>query len=382
MSEPIVSSVERQPEARAAGISARPFPKSPPGFVVGAVTRLRRMLLRMADSLAPADVAMTERLYGVAVTHLVGAAARHRVTDVLHGGPLTAEEIAERTGTDPDAMHRTLRALALLGVFALDESGRFSNNRVSRTLSGANASRVRDLAEHMASTSASAAWADYDHSLRTGTSAFDHVHGMGVWDWFEQHPDEGETFAQAMMGITIPAAPTIAATYPFAEVRRVCDVGGGRGTLLSELLLRHPHLGGVLYESPAVLDSARPLLRQRGVEDRVELAPGNFFDSVPSDCDAYILKSVLHDWDDEHCARILGACRSAMRPGDKLLIVEVMMEKNEVAFPALLDVQMLIQCGGRERTRAEFERLLPASGFRMARVFDTPGQSIIEGIAS
>jgi len=182
MSEPIVSPLERQPEAQAAGISAQPFPNPPPGFVIGAVTRLRRMLRRMADSLAPADVAMTERLYGVAVTHLVGTAARHRVTDVLHGGPLTAEEIAKRTGTDPDAMHRTLRALALLGVFALDESGRFSNNRLSRTLSGANASRVRDFAEYMASTSACAAWADYDHSLRTGTSAFDHVHGMGVWD--------------------------------------------------------------------------------------------------------------------------------------------------------------------------------------------------------
>jgi len=185
-----------------------------------------------------------------------------------------------------------------------------------------------------------------------------------------------------MMGITVPAAPTIAATYPFGEVRRVCDVGGGRGTLLSELLLRHPHLSGVLCESPAVIDSARSLLRQRGVEDRVELAPGNFFDSVPSDCDAYLLKNVLHDWDDEHCARILDTCRSAMRPGDKLLIVEFVVEKNEVAFPALMDVAMLTQCGGRERTRAEFERLLRASGFRMARVFDTPGQSIIEGIAS
>jgi hypothetical protein len=382
MSEPVVNPVERQPEARAAGISAQPFPNSPPGFVIGAVTRLRGVLLRMADSLAPADAVLRERLYGVAATHLIGIAARHRVTDVLEGGPLTAEEIAKRTGADPDAMHRTLRALALLGVFGLDGSGRFSNNRLSKTLSGANVSRVRDFAEYMASTSACAAWADYDHSLRTGTGAFDHVHGMGVWDWFGQHPDEGETFAQAMMGITVPVAPAVAATYPFGEVRRVCDVGGGRGTLLSELLVRHPHLRGVLCESPAVLDSARPLLRQRGVEDRVELAPGNFFDSVPSDCDAYILKNVLHDWDDEHCARILETCRSAMRPGDRLLLIEFTLGKNEVSFTALLDVQMMIHCGGRERTRAEFESLLRASGFRTARAFDTFGLSIIECIAA
>jgi hypothetical protein len=382
MGEPTFDALNsRQPHAGADGFSARPLPSPPPGFVIRAAGRLHRVLLRLAGLLLPAEVALRDRSYGVATTHLLGAAARHRVADVLEEGPLTAEEIAKHTGTDADAMHRTLRALALVGVFTLDGNGRFGNNRLSRTLRSGNPARVRDFAEHMATAACCAAWSDYDHTLRTGATAFDHANGMGMWDWFGLHPEEEETFAQAMMGVTIPAAPVVATTYPFEEVSRVCDVGGGRGTLLAELLVRHPHLRGVLCDSPAVIDSARPLLAQRGVADRVELVAGSFFESVPPGCDAYILKHVLHDWDDARCGRILDTCRSAMRPGSRVLLVELSTEKNEVSFAALLDVQMMIHCGGRERSGAELGSLLRNSGFRTARVFRTPMLSIIEGIA-
>ncbi len=276
-----------QSEPSIAGLSPKPFPGAPPAFVIRAAIALRRFLLDLADAVVPADVAVFEAATGAAATQLLGAVARHRVADLLQGGPLTAAEIAAKTGTKADVMHRTLRALASKGIFTLDRDGRFANNRRSRTLLADRLTRTRDFAEYFASRSNCEAWTDYETILRTGTNGFERVHGMSVWDWFDAHPEEREGFAQAMMGMTFRDAPVVASVYPFAESRRVCDVGGGRGTLLSEILIRHPHLQGVLCDAAGVLDSAKPLLERRGVAARVELVAANFFESVPRGADAH-----------------------------------------------------------------------------------------------
>jgi hypothetical protein len=280
-------------------------------------------------------------------------------------------------------MHRTMRALALTGVFHRLEDGRYENNRLSRALLRGNPLRTRDFAVYFASASNMRAWLAFDHVLRTAKNGFEHAHGKSVWAWFEEHDEERETFAQAMMGMTTAFAPSIATLYPFAEVKRVCDVGGGRGTLLSEILVRHPHLRGVLCDSPGVLASAERLLRGRAVRDRVDLVPGSFFDSVPAGADVYTLKNILHDWDDERSVKILRVVRAAMQPGQKVLVCEALVERDtHDSLGALADVQMMVVCDeGRERGRAEIGRLFEQSGFELGRVADGGAIAVVEGVA-
>ncbi|HEX8950756.1 MAG TPA: methyltransferase, partial [Polyangia bacterium] len=279
-------------------ISREPYPAAPPGFVIRVVLALRNALLALAHALVPADVRVFELAIGIAPTKMLHVVAKHRIADHLADGPRTAAELAWRTGLDADALHRTLRALAHLGVFRLRADGRFANNRLSASLRQGRYGRLRDAAVYLGSASNVGAWNDLEETVRTGRNAFERVFGMSVWDWFDAHADERETFAQFMMGRTVFEAPTIAALYPFGELQRICDVGGGRGTLLSELLVRHPHLRGVLCDAPGVIASARELLERRGLGDRVELVAGSFFESVPAGADAYLLKNILHDWDD------------------------------------------------------------------------------------
>jgi hypothetical protein len=273
-----------------------------------------------------------------------------------------------------------------MGFFERDATGRYANNRLSRTLRAQERYDVASFARYFGSRSNVLAWADFPETLRSGKNAFERVHGKSVWEWFDAHPVERETFAKSMMAMTLADAPGIAATYPFGEVRRLCDVGGGRGTLLSEILVRHPHLRGVLCDYAGVLESARELLTTRGVADRVELVAGSFFDdgSVPRGADAYVLKHILHDWDDARCIAILRNCRAAMVPGGRLLVIEALVEETSEDYGALADLQMMVVCcDGRERGRAEYEQLLVAGGFRLARVMEAPTPvAILEAIAT
>ncbi len=355
---------------------------APPDFAVRIAIALRRAIQKLADMVVPAEVALFERITGAMQTHVIHAVARFGVVDALGDQRLTAEQLAVKTGTSPDALHRTLRALATIGLFELHDDGRFENNRLSRALASGLATRGREWALYFGSGSNVRAWSDYAETLRTGGSAFDRVHGMNVWDWFDTHPDEREIFAHCMMAITLQDAPFIASLYPFHELVHLCDVGGGRGTLLSELLLRNPHLRGTLCDSPGVIDSARTLLGARGVLPRVTLAPGSFFEKVPRGADAYLMKNILHDWDDATSIKLLRICREAMDPSGKMLLVETITDKNDATgIGPLADLQMMIVCGGRERSVGDFQRLFRESGFRLGRVFAATTTAVIEGVA-
>lgn len=363
-------------------VSSRPFPEPPPASLVRALLWLRGAVSTLAKMMGPAELCVFEQAAGVGLLHVLGALVRTGVPEALESGPLGAEELAARTGLDPDAVFRSLRGAAQQGYFRLRADGRFAHNRRSRALLGGRTSRARELLLYFCSGSNLAAWACFEHALRTGQSPFDHVHGMNVWEWFERHADERENFAHAMMGMSIADAPVIARLYPFSEVERLCDVGGGRGTLLSELLIRHPHLRGVLCDDPRVLESARPLLEARGVLGRVELVAGSFFDSVPAGADAYLLKNILHDWDDARCVSILRNVRAAMGTGARVLIAETWVERlsrDPIGLPA--DLQMMVACsGGRERSRGELEHLLKQSGLLPVRSFQYPTISVLEAL--
>ncbi|MEO6419970.1 MAG: methyltransferase [Polyangiaceae bacterium] len=371
------------PKPSVIALDAKPYPNSPPAFAIRIVLFLRGLFRRLFNLVAPPELVLLEASMGVANTALLAAAARHRFADLLEGGPKSAAEIAGATGLDADAVFRTMRALAATGVFALGADSRFSNNRLSRAMRGGTLSRTREFLVYAGSGSNLGAWAAHEHALATGESPFDHVHGMNVWEWFEDHPDEQELFAHCMMGMTTLDAPVIASLYPFGEVKSVCDVGGGRGALLSELLIRHPHLRGVLADGAGVLASAEGLLTARGVRDRVELTVSSFFDEVPAGADAYLMKNILHDWDDPTCIRILEVVRAAMRPKTKLVLCELFLPvlTGEPLF-AISDMQMMVACArGRERSQEELERLVVAAGFQVGRAFPSPTISMLEAIA-
>jgi hypothetical protein len=374
---------------------ARPLPRpSPPRFLVAAAQRLRRMLKAAADLVVPAPVALFEQICGYMQTHLLRAAAQLRIAELLAAGPASAEELAARAGVDAESLRRLLRGLVTLGVFCRQRDGRFRNNRMSLALLPEARVSLRDGALYFGSASQLRAWGELERIVSrggsggsggaSGESGFESVHGMSTWDWFEHHPEESAAFAGTMVAMTRLYAPGVATAYPFGELRRLCDVGGGHGDLLAEVLLRHPHLAAVLLDAGSVLATARPFLAARGVLERVELLAGSFFDAVPAGCDAYLLKNILHDWDDRRAARILGNCRQVMQPGQRVLVVEAVVEPDSTrGIGPLSDLQMMVVCsGGRERSRAEYARLFEQTGLRLRRVVPTPGpMSIVEGIA-
>ncbi|MBL8957121.1 MAG: hypothetical protein JNK82_40485 [Myxococcaceae bacterium] len=364
------------------GLPAERLPPFPaPAWALKLGVRVRDFLHRAVDTLVPAEVLVYEQVTSLAVTHALGAVARLRVADVLEAGPATAAELASRLSLDADALHRTLRLLASKDIFALTADGRFAHNRRSRVLCSEHRSRVRDAADYFSRDATASAYVQFDGWLKTGRSPFEQLHGMNVFERFVHHPDEGAVFDQLMMGITLLHARVVAGLYPFNEVRRICDVGGGRGTLLSELLLRHPHLTGVLYDAQSVVDSAASLLEHRGVLNRVERVAGSFFDRVPEGCDAYVLKNVLHDWADETCVKLLEKVRSGLRPGARVLVVETLVGHTSTdPYGTRADVHMGVVCEGRERSRDDYARLFDRAGLRLGRVFDGSVISVIEAV--
>jgi len=359
-------------------------PRIPPPFVLRAVIGLRRALLDVADLLVPPEVALLERATGMVAAIGLHVAARLGIADAIGDGARTAEELARDVGANADAHHRVLRQLAGVGVLDIDAEGRFSNTRLSSTLRSQEGSHsIRSFVTFIAGPAAIKAWTAFDRTMVTGESSFDAAHGKTIWEHFTEHAGEGATFAQGMTDLTRLSAPFVAAMYPFGELRAVCDVAGGRGTLLAEILVQHPSVRGVLFDADYVLERATPLLEERGVLDRVERVPGNFFEKVPEGCDAYVLKDIVHDWDDERGKAILGNCRAAMQPGAKLLIVELLLEENQTTAPRpALDVLMMVMTtGGRQRSVTQLRALLEESGFRLERVIPTPAIDIVEAVA-
>jgi O-methyltransferase domain len=357
--------------------------RPPPRAVVGAVTGARRALLALADRLVPAQFALFDKTIGIGRTYAVGTLAELGVADLLAQRPQTADELAPQLDVDPDALHRVLRASAVEGFVKMDRRGRFRLARLGKPLRSDIPNSVRDWARYMALGSTGAAWADLTESVRTGRSAFPRVHGMSIWTWFEQHPDEERMFAGAMRWITEELAPMIVAGYDWPQGGVVCDVAGGVGTLLAAILHARPDLRGVVVDGAGVLAEADTWLSSQGLRERVELKEGNIFERVEAEADVYLLKDVLHDWDDAACARILSTVRATMPSGSKLVLVEDLQERNEPDPTAsLTDIQMLTQCDdGRQRSAAELHTLLEGAGLRPGDVHRTAGPALVEGIA-
>jgi len=330
----------------------------------------------------PPEGTVFQLLNGAWVAQAIHAACELGVPDALGDGPATVDAIAEKTGTHAPSLARLLRALAGVGLCVEDESGRVALTPAGATLRAGVPGSTRGLALFWKARWHERAWEDLAWSVRTGEPAFDHVHGAQVFDWLRDRPDDARVFNDAMTSISAQSAAAVAARYSFADVRTLVDVGGGHGFLLATLLRANAHLRGILFDQPQVTAGAPALLADMGVHERVEVRSGSFFDAVPEGGDAYVLKHIIHDWDDERAAAILSACRRAMAPGARLLIVDhVIPPGNDPHFGKLLDLEMLVMTPkGKERTAEEFRALLRQTGFTLTRIVPTANPvCVIEG---
>jgi O-methyltransferase len=358
--------------------------RQPPRAVARAVLAARRRLLRAADRLLPGEVALWEHSTGALQhSHVLGALARHGVADALGDGKATAAELAPRVGLHADTLHRVLRAAAVRGLVRLDRRGRFSLTHVGQALRADHPRSLKAWVSYLDLDSTRNGYLGLADALRTGAPPFPERNGQSVWGHFADHPDEEALFADAMRNFTELDAQAVADTYPFPEGGTVCDVAGGVGTLLAGVLSAHPGLSGVLVDAPGVLGEAEGYLEGRGVRDRVTLSEGDMFQGIEAEADVYLLKDILHDWDDERSLQILRAVREAMPPGSRVVLVETLQDRNEVEpITSMVDVHMLAQTdGGRQRSAGELRALLSEAGLRPGAVRHTPLPSLVEGFA-
>ncbi len=355
----------------------------PPVFIVNIVLRLRRFLLRFADSIVPAYLAVYDHFMGAAHTSLMHSAARLRIADLLKDGPLTAKELAKITESNEDVLDRMMLVLVSINVFKRLPNGKYANNKVSKGLLTGTIGSIRGFTEFFGMAPVLRSWEELPNTLKDGKTSFDRVHGESVWEWMSKDQTALSNFVEGMSSMTEVVAPSIAANYPFHEVKKVCDVGGGVGIVLTAVLRKHPHLQGILYDSKTMLKEASTHLNEWGVADRVELVPGSFFDEVPSGADTYIIKTVLHNWNDECAKKILFNCRKAMQPGHRLLVADFLHSEEAIStLVPFMDFAGMMIYSGREREPEYLARLFKEPGFKLNRTFELPGrQAVFEAIA-
>lgn len=353
---------------------------TPPAVLLGALTAFRGGLARLRQTTVPNSVAVLELGFGAWLAQALAAAVRLGIPDQLKNGPLTAEEVAQRLGSHPGATYRLMRALAGQSVLKLRRDGRFALTRTGRALVSDSPSSVAPMIAFIGDPAHREHWSNLEYSVRTGRPAADKVRGMPFFSYLETNPELAQVFNDAMTGASAVAIESAVPAYDFSGSKVIVDVGGGHGALLAEVLRRTPGVRGVLFDQPAVAAGAGAALAAAGVTSRCDIVGGSFFDSVPSGGNTYVLKTVIHDWNDERSVAILRNVRNAIAPDGRLLLLEMVLPEGAPAhLGLLLDLEMLLTPGGQERTRNEYAELLSQAGFRLQRVIATASpMSIIE----
>jgi len=341
------------------------------------------MLRRAADRLVPPEILAYEQSISFFRTRVLGAIVELGVVDALADGPRRAADLAGELDLDADTLHRVLRLAAGYEIVALDRQGRFSLTPVGRALRTEHSPSMGPWARHLNTEAVQRAWAALPQSIRTGEPSFPAVHGRSIWDHFAANPAEERLFASSMRELTALTLAWIVDGYAWPEEGVIADVAGGSGPVLAAILGARPGLRGALVEAPGVLSEADGHLRAAGVRDRVELAEGNIFERIETAADVYVLKDILHDWDDERSLQILRTVATAMRSGSRLVLIETILDRNEIdPIAASVDLHMLTQCdGGRQRSIPELQELLRAAGLRPGTATRTGGPGLVEGLA-
>jgi hypothetical protein len=323
---------------------------------------------------------MQSLINGYRVTQLLYVAVKLGIADLLADGPQTMEELAATTDAQADALYRALRALASFGVFREVAPRRFALTPLAELLRTDHPYSLC-AAILVQGEEAYRAWGELLYSLRTGAPAFDQAYGMPHFDYLAHHAEASAVFNRTMSENTARSVTALVSAYAFPTSGVVVDVGGGHGAFLAAVLQAHPGLRGVLFDQPHVVEGSAPTLEAAGVEERCVQVGGDFFTPPLPAGDLYLLRQVIHDWDDARSSAILRHCAQAMAQDGKILVIEALIPSGNDPSPVkLLDMQMLVMTGGRQRTEEEYRQLYATAGLRLLRILPTTTQfSIVEG---
>lgn len=338
----------------------------------------------LADAVPAADQILYMSYVNFLIFRAVYMVTKLGIPDLLKDGPLKSDELAEATGSHSRTLYRLLRAVSSAGVLSESQDHAFSLTPLGDVLRSDAPGSMRGLVIFSGEPFYLQVFEQFAYSIQTGKPAFDKVLGASHFDYFEQNPEIGEVFDQCMTDWSYNEAVAVANAYDFSCYQTVMDVGGGHGILLTNILKANPHIRGMLFEQPHVLEGARSRMETEGLLPRCELVAGDFFNSIPSGSDVYIMKSILHDWEDEPSIAILKSCRQAMGDSGRLLLVETIVPPpGESHYAKYMDLEMLVLLGGQERTLEEFEALFAQADLRLSRVVPTEEfHSIIETVSA
>lgn len=333
-----------------------------------------------AMSAPPPPIAVLQMIGSYWITRMLYEVTNLGIADLIDEQPRPASALADATGMHPRALYRVLRALAGVGIFAEDEAGNFHLTPVGATLRRNAPDSMRAMVLSELGGEHFDAWTNLAQSIQTSEIAFDHKYGEDVWAYYAKTPERAAIFNESMTNVSENTNAAVVAAYDFSSIKKLVDVAGGHGSLLAGILNANPHLHGVLFDQPHVVNGADAKLAS--LANRCEIVGGNMFEAVPSGADAYIMKWIIHDWNDERSLTILKNIHRAMSENGKLLLIEMVVPPgNDMHFAKLLDVNMLVMTGGCERTETEYAELFAQAGFKLTRIVPTEGPaSVIEAV--
>lgn len=322
-------------------------------------------------------------LQGYWVAQTTAVLASLGIADQLASGPRPVDRLAETCGVRPRLLLRLLRAGAELGLVAETEPDSYRLTELGECLRTDAPLSLREYALGLVAPGHWEPWGRFEEALRTGEATAPQVLGMPMWDYYAVHTDEGDHFSRAMGELSAMAMAEVTGVIDASTAGVVVDVGGAYGPLLAKLLEQNPQARGILFDLPSVVDRARLQVSESPLAGRIDVVGGDFFQEVPGGGDLYVLKSILHDWDDEHAIRILTSCRRAAPRGSRLLVIEMVVPEPWAPSPVhLIDLNLLVMMGGVERTQSEYAALLVGSGWELQRASPTGLFSVLEAVAT
>lgn len=344
----------------------------PPAWIIRFISAFRDGLLKLNRLMFPGSVVLYEQFQNFWVLPCLYVAAKLNIAGHLEEKPLSSTDIANRVNADPEAIYRLMRALAGVGIFKQQSNGSFALNSLSRGLLDGPQSLRYMILHHLGPVN----WnllGDLEYAVRSGNDAFSHKYGMGIYDYLKNHPDESSIFDKSMSNLSFLGLDPILNAYDFSQFPVIADIGGGEGFLLANILSRSGRSRGILFDTAEALSNAPTLIESYGLSDKIELIPGDFFKEAPAGADLYILKNIIHNWNDEYSVMILSNIRDRMNEDSRILVIDMVVPAgNASSLAKLLDIQMLATMpGGKERTKKEFHRIIEKAGLHCSRIIST-----------
>lgn len=348
------------------------IPKYPPVFIARVVDSMRWFFIRLSRRLAPANVVVFDMLQQFWLSKAIGVAAELGIADILNKSPENIDNLARKTACNKDALLRMMRVLTSNGIFKERKDGCFVITPLAEALcEGENT--MKHMIIHHQNPAHWAMFGELMEAVKTGQSISEQVLGMEPFEFLAKNPVRNATFNQAMSDSSKMLAAALLSVYDFSPYATIADIGGGQGFLLASILYKHPSIKGILFDQPHVVKNAGETFDYFKVNERVEIVEGSFFNQLPGIASAYLLKSIIHDWNDEESIRILSNIHHCMPEYAKILIVEAVIEKgNKPSLAKMLDLLMLVvKKGGKERTAEEYSYILDRSGFKVIKTYKT-----------